>query len=257
MFFYQFLFYRNNHDPQRGFPDMEAVDHNLLRVSELSLETSGFHEAIVETTFTEQQLSSREVEDQTFVTFNRTVQPLWLALKSVLEECFNEWSADTQTSQAIPIAITCKHYRRYVQEVERLVLVSLANPLELKAVARVLQLGFNARGTLDFCLKLLLSGQSSSIPKIDWALGGISQWEDVPIYTFEERLGMDFVKNRMFYSTEKNNRKGITTKQIANIFRTKDYVIEAIESRALQQIRSRFQGSNALNEFALNFLALD
>jgi DNA-directed RNA polymerase sigma subunit (sigma70/sigma32) len=62
-------------------------------------------------------------------------------------------------------------------------------------------------------------------------------------------------KNRTFYSTEKNARKDITAKQIANIFFTTEDMIETLEAKALRSIRKSFKHSEALGEYSQDFLA--
>jgi len=144
------------------------------------------------------------------------------------------------------------------------VLAAYANPLGLKAVARVTQLGINARRTLDLCFEVLLDDPAPKLTdgemprpalKIDWALGGLAEWPQAYPFAFEESMATEFTKNRAFYSTEKNARKDITAKQIANIFGTTDDVIESLETKALGLIRKSFKHSEALDEYSQDFLA--
>jgi hypothetical protein len=221
-------------------------------------------ELAVTTLFTEQHLAGREVEDQTEVGHQAGRVLLWIAVKSVLNECFSAWAGAAETPRDRFIRQAGEARNRAVQELDRLIFDAYGNPLGLKAVARVTQLGINARRTLDLCLERLLhdSASASSEPappgkdlKIDWALGGLAEWPQVYPFGFEEKMAMEFTKHRTFYSTERNARKDITAKQIANIFCTTDHVIEALETKALGSIRNSFKHSEALDEYSQDFLA--
>jgi hypothetical protein len=221
-------------------------------------------ELSVTTVFTEQHLASRDIEDQTRVEYRQNRIFLWVAIKSVLEECFLAWAQMSGTPADIFIKQAGEARSGSVRELNRLVLAAYANPLGLKAVARVTQLGINARRTLDIGLEALLdypahksAGRKTPRPaiKIDWALGGLAEWPQAYPFVFEESMATGLTKNRAFYSTEKNARKDITAKQIANIFCTTDEVIESLEAKALGLIRKSFKHSEALDEYSQDFLA--
>jgi hypothetical protein len=226
-------------------------------------ETKG-RELVVTTIFTEQHLASRDIEEQTKVEYRQNRVFLWAAIKSVLEECLSAWAQISATEADIFIKQAGEARSGSVRELNRLVLAAYANPLGLKAVARVTQLGINARRTLDIGLEALLDypAQKSASGKmarpalrIDWALGGLAEWRQAYPFVFEESMATGLKKNRAFYSTDKNARKDITAKQIANIFCTTDEMIESLEARALGMIRKSFKHSEALDEYSQDFLA--
>ncbi len=221
-------------------------------------------ELVVTTVFTEQHLASREIEDQTKVEYRQNRVFLWVAIKSVLEECFFSWAQMSGMQADIFIEQASEARSSSVRELNHLVLTAYANPLGLKAVARVTQLGINARRTLDMGLEALLDypAQKSAggkMPRsafqIDWALGGLAEWPLPYPFVFEESMATELTKNHAFYSTEKNARKDITAKQIANIFCTTDEMIESLEAKALGLIRKSFKHSEALDEYSQDFLA--
>jgi len=221
-------------------------------------------ELSVTTVFTEQHLTSRDIEEQTKVEYRQNRVFLWVAIKSVLEECFSTWVQMSATQVDIFIKQASEARSRSVFELNRLVLDAYANPLGLKAVARVTQLGINARRTLDIGLEALLdyptqkpAGGKMARPalRIDWALGGLAEWPQAYPFVFEESMAAGLKKNRAFYSTDKNVRKDITAKQIANIFCTTDEMIESLEAKALGMIRKSFKHAEALDEYSQDFLA--
>jgi len=221
-------------------------------------------ELVVITIFTEQHLASRDVEEQTKVEYRQNRVFLWVAIKSVLEECFSAWAQMSGTRADVFIKQASEARGCSVGELNRLMLAAYANPLGLKAVARVTQLGINARRTLDIGLEALLdyptqksAGEKMARPalRIDWALGGLAEWPQAYPFAFEESMGTGLTKNRAFYSTEKNARKDITAKQIANIFCTTDEMIESLEAKALGLLRKSFKYSEALDEYSQDFLA--
>ncbi|MGA3006972.1 MAG: hypothetical protein ABSE59_03675 [Opitutaceae bacterium] len=222
------------------------------------------HEWVVTTVFTEQHLVSREIEEQTSVEYRQHRVFLWVAIKSVVEECLTAW----MQMSGLPVDTLAERAGetrfRAARELNRLVLAAYANPLGLKAVARVTHLGINACRTLDVCLESLLgySTQRSAdetFPRpalrIDWALGGLAEWPRAYPFVFEQSAATELAKNRGFYTTERNARKDITAKQIANIFCTTEDIIESLEARALGLIRKSFKYSDALDEYSQDFLA--
>jgi hypothetical protein len=221
-------------------------------------------EFVVTTIFTEQHLASRDIEEQTKVEHRQNRVFLWVAIKSVLEECLSAWARMSATQPDIFIKQASAARSDSVRELNRLVLAAYANPLGLKAVARVTQLGINARRTLDIGLEALLdypiqksAGGKMARPaiKIDWALGGLAEWPQAYPFAFEESMAAGLIKNHAFYSTDKNVRKDITAKQIANIFCTTEETIESLEAKALGTIRQSFKHSEALDEYSQDFLA--
>jgi hypothetical protein len=221
-------------------------------------------ELVVTTVFTEQHLTSRDIEEQTGVEYRQNRVFLWIAIKSVIEECFSVWARLSGTQADVFIEQAGEARNCSARELNRLVLAAYANPLSLKAVARVTQLGINARRTLDLGLEALLDyptqkSAGGKMPRpelrIDWALGGLAEWPQAYPFAFEELMAAGLTKNRAFYSTEKNVRKDITAKQIANIFCTTDEMIESLETKALRLIRKSFKHSEALDEYSQDFLA--
>jgi hypothetical protein len=221
-------------------------------------------ELVVTMVFTEQHLASRDIEEQTKVEYRQNRIFLWVAIKAVLEECFSAWAQISGMPAQDFIKQAGKTRNAFAHELNRLVLAAYVNPLGLKAVARVTQLGINARRTLDIGLEALLDyptqksvGGKMPPPalKIDWALGGLVEWPQAHPFAFEESMAAGLTKNRAFYSTEKNARKDITAKQIANIFCTTDDMIESLEAKALRLIRKSFKYSEALDEYSQDFLA--
>jgi hypothetical protein len=221
-------------------------------------------ELMVTTIFTEQHLASRDIEEQTKVEHRQNRVFLWVAIKSVLEECFSAWAQVSATQADVFIKQAGEARSCAMSELNRLVLAAFANPLGLKAVARVTQLGINARRTLDIGLETLLdyptqkfAGGKMPPPalRIDWALGGLAEWPQAYPFAFEESMAAGLTKNCAFYSTDKNARKDITAKQIANIFCTTDEMIESLEAKALGMIRKSFKHAEALDEYSQDFLA--
>lgn len=221
-------------------------------------------ELVIVTTFTEQHLSSREIEDQTKVPYLQRKVALWEALRSVTGSCFYAWAQLTEPRVDVFAKQAGEIRARFAKEIDQLVLTALTNPMDLKGIARTAQLGINARRTLDICLEALLGYPSQksvgpdvarTVVEIDWALAGIAKWTQAYPYAFESDLKIDFAKNGSFYSTDKNTRKDITAKQIANIFLVRESVIDTLEERAIRQLRKNFRHSDALKEFALDFLA--
>jgi hypothetical protein len=221
-------------------------------------------ELVVTTAFTEQHLASRDIEEQTKVEYRQNRVFLWVAIKSVLEECFSSWARLSGTPTEVFIKQAGEARSGSVRELNPLMLAAYANPLGLKAVARVTQLGINARRTLDIGLEAMLDyptqksadgKMARSALRIDWALGGLADWPQAYPFVFEESMATGLIKNRTFYSTEKNARKDITAKQIANIFCTTDEMIESIENKALGMIRKSFKHAEALDEYSQDFLA--
>jgi hypothetical protein len=221
-------------------------------------------ELVVTVIFTEQHLASRDIEEQTKVEYRQNRVFLWVAIKSVLEECFSFWTQLSGTQADIFIKQASEARSCAMGELNRLVLAAYANPLGLKAVARVTQLGINARRTLDSGLEALLDyptqkSAGGKMPRpalrIDWALGGLAEWPQAYPFAFEESMATGLAKSRAFYSTEKNARKDITAKQIANIFCTTDEMIESLEAKALGVLRKSFKHSEALDEYSQDFLA--
>jgi hypothetical protein len=221
-------------------------------------------ELVVTTVFTEQHLASRDIEEQTKVEYRQNRVFLWVAIKSVLEQCFSAWTQMSGTPADIFIKQASEARSCSVRELNQLILAAYANPLGLKAVARVTQLGINARRTLDIGLEALLEyptqkSAGGKMPRpalrIDWALGGLAEWPQAYPFAFEESMATGLTKNRAFYSTEKNARKDITAKQIANIFCTTDDMIESLEAKALGLIRKSFKHAEALDEYSQDFLA--
>ncbi|HXA81328.1 MAG TPA: hypothetical protein VNV14_08650 [Opitutaceae bacterium] len=221
-------------------------------------------ELMVTMFFTEQHLASRDIEEQTKVEHRQNRVFLWVAIKSVLEDCLTTWAQVSVTQADVFIQQAGEARSCAMNELNRLVLAAYANPLGLKAVARVTQLGINARRTLDIGLEALLDypTQKSADGKmgrpalrIDWALGGLAEWPQAYPFVFEESMATGLAKNRAFYSTEKNTRKDITAKQIANIFCTTSEMIELLEAKALGMIRKSFKHSEALDEYSQDFLA--
>ncbi len=216
---------------------------------------------MVATTFTEQHLASREIEEQTRVRSEARALLLWHALRNVLADCLEAWHQLAGRHEDNFVQLAGRMHLQSATEVDRLVCRAFDNPLDLKAVARTAQLGLNARRTLDLCLEGMLDEHENHLAnlkpmaRLDWALGGLAGQPQAHAYAFEETLGVEFAKNAVFYSTEKNARKDISARQIANIFCVKDQVIEALETRALNHIKRSIPGSEGINEFALDFMA--
>lgn len=205
--------------------------------------------------FTELMLQSREIEDQTRVTYlGRQVQ-LWEALRSLTETCFSLWGqADASRRDAfVRSALSIKE--RCANEGEDLVMAALSNPVEAKSIARILLLGHNFLRTLDICLEALLRypSQKSLTRKpirtevvIDWAVGGIREWVCNYPYTFEKAGKARKVPQKMahvtrHYSTDRSSRSQISHKQIANIFLLRDTTIADLERRGLAHLRAALE----------------
>ena len=213
--------------------------------------------------FTELMLQSREIEDQTRVTYLRRAVPLWEAIKSVTETCFSLWSQidDSDHDAFIREALAIKE--RCAKEGQELVFASLKNPLgrPKAAAARVLLLGFlpTFLRTLDICLEALLRypSQKSVSPKptktevvIDWAVGGIREWICHYPYAFEKAGRGKRPPQRMahvtrHYSTDRSVRSQISHKQIANIFMLRETTVADLERRSLAKLRSAFKSGKS------------
>jgi hypothetical protein len=200
-------------------------------------------------------LQSREIEDQTQVTYLHRRVRLWEALKSVAETCFTLWGQlnPTRAETFVPEALAVKE--RCAKEGQDLVLSALRNPLQAKATARVLLLGHNFLRTLDICLEALLRfpSQKEVTPKpeltevlIDWAVGGIRDWAVHYPYAFEQAGPGGRAPQRMahvsrHYSTDRNARSQISHKQIANIFLLRETTVAELERRGLAKLRAAFE----------------
>ena len=152
--------------------------------------------------------------------------------------------------------------------VRDLVLGSLKNPLQAKAIARALLLGHNFLRTLDICLEALLRypSQKSVTRKplrmevvIDWAVGGIREWVSHYPYSFEKAGAERKAPQRMahvtrHYSTDRSVRSQISHKQIANIFMLRETTVADIERRSLAKLRAAFKSGSG-GDFDLSELA--
>ena len=207
--------------------------------------------------FTDLMLQSREIEDQTRVDYLQRQVPLWEALKSVTETCFSLWSQanGSKRDKFIRDALAIKE--RCAKEGQALVLAALKNPLQAKAIARVLLLGHNFLRTLDICLQALLRypSQKSVARKplrtevvIDWAVGGIRDWVVHYPYSFEKAGNDGRTPQRMahvnrHYSTDRSVRSQISHKQIANIFMLRETTVADLEHRGLAKLRAAFKSA--------------
>jgi hypothetical protein len=201
---------------------------------------------------TERLLQSRSIEDQTRVRFREEEVPLWEALKAVTQTCFALWSERSQSERAALVQEVTAIKERCGREGAELVFSALKNPLQAKAIARVLQLGHNFLRTLDVCLEALLRypAQKEVTRKpvateieIDWAVGGICEWLCAPPYAFEHgdsgrKPHQPLAHVDRPYSTDRNARSQISHKQIANIFLLKDTTVAELERRGLAQLRA-------------------
>jgi hypothetical protein len=211
--------------------------------------------------FSELMLQSREIEDQTRVTYlGREVQ-LWEALKSVTEACFSLWgqTADSDRDAFVREALAIKE--RAAAEGQELVLAALDNPLPPKGIARALLLGHNFLRTLDICLEALLRypSQKSLTRKpiktqvvIEWAVGGIRDWACNFPYAFELGGSLRKPAQRLahmtrHYSTDRSVRSQISHKQIANIFLLRDSTVADLERRGLAQLRAHLEAAGGAN----------
>jgi hypothetical protein len=218
--------------------------------------------------FTELMLQSREIEDQTRVSYLHRQVPLWEALKSVTETCFSLWSQadDSKRDKFIRDALAIKE--SCAKEGQTLVYAALKNPLQSKAIARVLLLGHNFLRTLDICLQALLRypSQKSVTRKpiktevvIDWAVGGVRDWVVHYPYAFEKAGHEKRAPQRMahvsrHYSTDRSVRSQISHKQIANIFMLRETTVADLEHRGLAKLRAAFKSAEG-GDFDLSELA--
>jgi hypothetical protein len=238
---------------------------------ELSLHAGERAELQIRCHFTELMLQSREIEDQTCVTYLQRQVQLWEALKSVTETCFSLWSQadDADRDAFIREALAIKE--RCAKEGQELVLAALKNPVQAKAIARALLLGHNFLRTLDICLEALLRypSQKSLSHKpikteviIDWAIGGVRDWLTHYPYSFEKagpRSAATRPPQRMahvsrHYSTDRSVRSQISHKQIANIFMLRETTVADLERRGLAKLRAAFESAQGGN-FDLSELA--
>ena len=218
--------------------------------AEYHVPISGGAEMRIRCYFTELLLQSREIEEQTRVSYLDRSVLLWEALKSVVESCFSLWSQadrnfpDTFISETLAIKEDC------AKETQDLVLAALKNPLQSKAIARVLLLGHNSLRTLDICYEAMLGypSQKSLARKpreidviIDWAVGGIRDWAVHYPYAFEagpkDKPGQRLAHVANHYSTDRTIRSQISHKQIANIFMLQETTVADLERRALAKLR--------------------
>jgi hypothetical protein len=228
----------------------------------------GRAELLVRCHFTELMLQSREIEDQTRVGYLHRQVALWEALKSVTETCFSLWSQadDTKRDKFIREVLAIKE--RCAKEGQGLVQAALKNPLQAKAIARVLLLGHNFLRTLDICMQALLRypSQKSVTRKplrteivIDWAVGGIRDWVVHYPYAFEKAGQDKRAPQRMahvsrHYSTDRSVRSQISHKQIANIFMLRETTVADLEHRGLSKLRAAFKSAEG-GDFDLSELA--
>ena len=218
--------------------------------------------------FTELMLQSREIEDQTRVSRLDRRLPLWEALKEVTEGCFTRWTEAEGAPRDAFLRRVLAAKEKGAAEGQELVLAALRNPVQAKAVARILLLGHNFLRTLDICLEALLRypSQKSVTRKplktevvIDWAVGGIREWVCHYPYTFETAVKNRKAPQRMahvtrHYSTDRSVRSQISHKQIANIFLLRENTVADIERRSLAKLRTAFK-AGAGGDFDLSELA--
>ena len=211
--------------------------------------------------FTEFMLQSREIEDQTRVSYLRRQVQLWEALKSVTETCFTLWSQTPRQHRDAFIREALAIKERCAKEGQDLVLAALKNPLQAKAIARTLLLGHNFLRTLDICLEALLRypSQKSIARKpiktevvIDWAVGGIRDWVVHYPYAFEKGGRNRTAPQRMahvtrHYSTDRSVRSQISHKQIANIFMLRETTVADLERRGLAKLRAAVKSAQGGN----------
>ena len=213
-------------------------------------------ELLVRCQFTELMLQSREIEDQTQVTYLRRRVQLWEAIRSLTESCFSLWSQADPSSRDTFVKEALAIKERCAREGQELVLSALRNPLQAKATARVLLIGHNFLRTLDICLEALLRfpSQKGVTRKplktevlIDWAIGGIREWIVHSPYAFEKAVGgrspqrMAHVPRH--YSTDRSARSQISHKQIANIFMLRETTVADLERRGLAKLRAAFEAA--------------
>jgi hypothetical protein len=238
------------------------------RLTDLHLHGRAKAELHIRCHFTELMLHSREIEDQTRVSYLHRQVQLWEALKSVTETCFSLWSQGDDTKRDAYVREALATKERCAKEGEELVLAALKNPLQAKAVARVLLLGHNFLRTLDICLEALLRYPSQKLVTrkplktevvIDWAVGGIREWVCTSPYAFEKGSRSKKPPQKMahvsrHYSTDRSVRSQISHKQIANIFMLRDTTVADLERRGLAHLRAAFQSAPG-DDFDLNELA--
>ena len=207
---------------------------------------------------TELMLQSREIEDETQVSYLRRRVQLWEALKSITETCFSLWEQLGRTKRETFIREALVIKERCAKEGQELVLAALKNPLQAKSTARVLLLGHNFLRTLDICLEALLRfpSQKGVTPKpiktevlIDWAIGGIREWPVHFPYAFEKAEAGARSPQRMahvskHYSTDRSTRSQISHKQIANIFMLRETTVAELERRGLAKLRAAFEAGH-------------
>jgi hypothetical protein len=222
--------------------------------AEYHVPISGGAEMRVRCYFTELLLQSREIEDQTRVPYLDRSVLLWEALRSVAETCFSLWSQAARNPPEAFVRETLAIKERCAQEGQALVFAALKNPLQSKAIARVLLLGHNFLRTLDICYEAMLGypSQKSLTRKpreidviIDWAVGGIRDWAVHYPYAFEggskDAPGQRLAHTHSHYSTDRMVRSQISHKQIANIFMLQETTVADLERRALAKLRDAFQ----------------
>ena len=211
--------------------------------------------------FTELMLQSREIEDQTRVAYLHRQVQLWEGLKSVTETCFSLWSQADEARRDVFIREALAIKERCAKEGQDLVFAALKNPLQAKAIARVLLLGHNFLRTLDICLEALLRypSQKSVTRKprktevvIDWAVGGIRDWVVHYPYAFEKGARGQRAPQRLahvsrHYSTDRSVRSQISHKQISNIFMLRETTVADLERRGLEKLRAAFKSAQGGN----------
>jgi hypothetical protein len=203
-------------------------------------------------------LESREIEDQTCITYLHRQVQLWEALKGITEKCFSLWSQGDETERDSFVRVALAAKERCAEEGQDLVFSALKNPLHAKAIARVLLLGHNFLRTLDICLEALLRYPSQKMVThkpvvtevvIDWAAGGIREWVCNAPYAFEKEVQGKGRQQRMahvprHYLTGRSLRGQISHKQIANIFLLQESAVAYLERRSLAQLRAAFKSSS-------------
>jgi hypothetical protein len=236
--------------------------------SELHLHGRAKAELHVRYHFTELMLQSREIEDQTRVVYLQRQVQLWEALKSVTETCLSLWSQGDETKRDAFVREALGVKESCAKEGQELVFAALRNPLQAKAIARVLLLGHNFLRTLDICLEALLRYPSQKLVTrkpiktevdIDWAVGGIREWVCTAPYGFEKGVRGKKPPQRMahvprHYSTDRSVRSQISHKQIANIFMLRDTTVADLERRGLTHLRAAFESTPG-DDFDLSELA--
>lgn len=202
---------------------------------------------------TESLFAPKSVEELTVVQYLGERVPLWQALRSVLEDSFRTFSMIDGDSERSAQDIK-DGYDHAIGLIGKLSGLALSSPGTSGSVlARVLQLIINSRRTMDLTFDVLLGRPRGrklcALPDeekivIDWAVGGLNNWDDYPDFDFVRNGhvgGVPVEHVREFFPGVRKSDTDRETSytEVANIFLLSRSSVERIEECAKSKLRDK------------------